>query len=822
MHAQWCLQGTVRARRRWSIRPQRALWIVLALVTASSLLAAEHYYDNLTCSVIGQLEDPSLIVIPANPRMLAGMELVLRRGEEVLGRVRLERIDQESGFARIIAGGIEEGIADVIAAPLPFPVTVVAERTVYVHGPSVLTAGDPVTIARNRRLIAVGRFESYQPMRLTLVRLAAGEELLGGDLCYLGLLPGSELLPALAQQDSAVAGVEQPPVRTEKQQRVERATPTVSGATGLIRMPTAEIVADGEMRVSWTPSPSSRESPAIGGSAAYAMTVGMLPRSELTVAMGKEEFHHDLTFGAKVQLREPSGTRPAIAAGVVDLKRTGFASDPTGYVVATKRMSDDRLAVSIGGAVGESSGPMAGVGYRLTPAPELQAEYDTRRVNVGVAARFGNRLWLRAADVDVGTAITAAYQFPLGHRHKQPRRTEDVGPSELALQPAADAVQRDLVALGMEDVVVTVEGGNEQRLVIAYQNRRFTLNDLDAMSEVLEIAARRAPASVASVVLIAKRLGLSAIEVKTAASVYRSYARGEIGRDAFAGQLDVSLLPAGRSSGPQLAATSLANRSYGHADVTISPAVRSVLGAETTTLQLGWYARPELTVPLGRGLLAAGRWSYPVCGPLVRGEADRLTIQRAVLAYACRPASGWLAQVQAGRFLANRDGVAVEAVRPHGQRGLWHGTWAAFDRPGQSEQHYLVGGYSYLLPKWDTQVRAFGGRFLSEDKGWGLDVVRYFDEVQFGVGVRDTTTSRRGEVRLVVPLGPRRQPRRPSTVRLCTPDFFDHRVRSIISGRNFIYLANSTGNELNLGMDLVDDVLNRGRHLPAWVRRHLE
>ena len=825
-HGQMCaqsfVQGTLRASRRRLARLHRALWAVLALLTTSQLLAAEYYYDNLTCHVLRQLEDSSLILIPATPRMLPGMELVLMRGKEALGRARLERIDHRSGFARLIEGAIEGSVADVSAAPLPFPVTVVAQPTVYVHGPSVLTAGDMVTIARDRRLIAVGRFEDYQPMRLTVLRLAAGEQVKGGDLCYLGCLPGSELLAAVTQQQPDVAGVEQPPVRAHSDRPVEPATATVAGATGLIRVPSADVVGDGEMRITWTPPPSDRESPGMGGSSTYSMTVGMLPRSELTFAMGEAEFAHDMTFAAKLQLREQSGGRPALAVGVVDMKRTGFADRPTGYVVATKRMSDDRLALSLGGAIGESSGVMAGVGYRLTPALELQAEYDTRGVNVGVAARLGKRLWLRAAAVDVGTAITAAYQLPLGHSYKPPRRLAGVGPSELALQPAADAVQRDLVALGLENVVVAIEEADEQRLVVAYENRRFTLNELDALSQVLRVAARRAPASVAGVVLIARRLGLSAIEVKTAASVYRSYARGEITRDAFASQLGVSLLPAGRTCGELLATTSVANRSYGHADVTVSPSLRSIIGTETTTLQLGWYARPQMSVPFGRGLLAEGRWSYPVCGPLVREQPQKLTTERAVLAYACRPMSGWLAQMQVGRFPTDREGVAVEVIRPHGGRGLWHGTWAALDRQGQAQRPYFVGEYRYLVPRWDTQVRAYAGRFLDEDSGWGLDVVRYFDEVQFGIGVRDTTISRTGEVRLVVPLGPRRQPRCPSTIRVCTPDFFDHRTRSVISGKNYVHLATSTGNELNLGWDLVDDVLNRGRHLPAWVRRHLE
>ena len=245
------------------------------------------------------------------------------------------------------------------------------------------------------------------------------------------------------------------------------------------------------------------------------------------------------------------------------------------------------------------------------------------------------------------------------------------------------------------------------------------------------------------------------------------------------------------------------------------------MGTETTTLQLGWYSRPQIRLPLGRGLLAEGRWSYPVAGPLVRDEAKRLTTDRAVLAYAARPFRGCLGQVFAGRFPQQRQGVAVELVKPRGGRGLWHGVWAALEHEDNGQRPYLLAEYWHLLPQWDTQVRAFGGRFLDDDSGWGLDVIRYFNEVQFGVGVRDTDFSRRAEVRLVVPLGPRRQPRRPSTVRLRTADWLDYRHRSIIRGPNYVPLASITANELFLGPDLIDRFLNRNRHLPAYVRTHL-
>ena len=596
---------------------------------------------------------------------------------------------------------------------------------------------------------------------------------------------------------------------------------TIYGLSGLIRVPTADVMQDGTARVTWTSEPDYL-STSMGATASYSATVGVYPGIEVGLSVGEQGPQKvDLTANAKVLVAASEPGWPAIALGVVDLKRNSY--DPTGFLVATQRSSDGRLAVTLGGASGESSGLLAGLSYRVGSAIELQGEYDTDRVNLGIAAQPVKGLWLRAADLDVGATYTASYEFPLEYPTKRRRLLDDVGPSSLEPQEAVETIQRDLAELGMESVQVWLHDEEEgKRLAIAYENRRFTLNELDGMEAVLPIAARRAPEDVAFIELGVKRLGLTVVSVETSAELYRRFMRGEASEEEFTRQLKVITLPRRRYWQKTVASTGATRLPYGRVDLEIGLGVRSLLATEHTMLSMGWHLRPEIVLPIARGLQADVRWSYPLAGPLVSDEPDKFNNDRAVLAYAFQPVKGFLAQIVGGRFPTDREGCALELAKPLGDRGMLYGVWAELDSTmGLEQGPYYVGEYRYAMPKWDAQLRLLGGRFLDNDRGWGVDLTRYFGEVQFSLGVRDTGLGSRAQASWTVPLSRRRQPKRPSTMRVRVADRLQYRQRTSLESPNSIYQAQLTANELSIGPDLIRTYLNRNRLSSDYVKSHL-
>jgi len=604
---------------------------------------------------------------------------------------------------------------------------------------------------------------------------------------------------------------------------------SLSGLTGLIRVPTAEVLPDGALRLGYNAF-DDVESTGLGGTVVYNVGLGFLPGVEGVLGMGNATLGQDLTVHGKWQVHARDGRWPAIALGVVDLKRTGGDpyDEPTAFAVATQRYDRDLLALTLGAAGGSGhSGVLAGASYRVLPGVEVQAEYDTARVNAGVAVRAVKGLWLRAADTDIGSVFSASYQFSLApEEHPAPvATTEEIGPSALSPADTVAVAQQALVELGMEYVRVTLAHTTSGDLLHAYyENRRYTLDQADGMRAVLIALARLAPASVDTLELTLLERDVPVVTLQTPADAYRRYMAGKEDIDAFRAQLRVELLPARSAPATVLATTPTANSAAGHTDLLIGPGVLNTLGTDFGSFDYGLTIRPEVAVPIRKGLLADSRWTYPVAGELVKDEPRALKQDRLLVGYLLRPTEKVIAQGVAGRFTPEYDGAAVEAAMPVGEKGLLHGVAASLKDTGDdAHRTYLLGEYWRVFPELRAQARLFGGKFVEGDSGWGVDMLRFFGNLQIGIGFRDTDRSNILEAHADIPLSPSRQPQRPATLRLRTPDYLNYRLRSVLTSQNQssndLDLAATTANELPLGFDLVNTVLDYNRLLPEYLVR---
>jgi hypothetical protein len=584
---------------------------------------------------------------------------------------------------------------------------------------------------------------------------------------------------------------------------------TIHGLTGLVRVPTAEMPADGTMTFAWMPS-QGKESAAMGATATHGVTVQARPNLEGTYALGRTVLHNDITISGKYALTGPTA-RTAVAVGVVDLKRTGFG-EPTYFAVATRRFADGRVAVTLGGAHGGSSGLIGGVSARVADGVDLQAEYDARRLNTGVAVRVGDKLTLHAVDLDAGVRVSTCYATALATPDGRSRRATSVPASSAPPSAVAAEAQAALVALGFEDVrtALTPDGTT---LAAQYENRRYTLSEADGFAAALEALAASAPASVTTLRAVATRRGLPVSAVTVPADGYRRYLSGVLTSEAMARTTDVRILPDG-VTGPA------ANRSVGHTDILVGPGLATLLGTGRDTLATGWYARAEAVVVPVRGVQAMARVAMPLGGKLVKDESRIPKVDRAQLMVAARLGSTALVQAHAGRFQGERDGVALEMAAPVGRAGLFHVVAATTERLG-ARQRCLVGDYRWALPAQHLQVRLVGGRFLDGDRGAGIDVLRFYRELAVGLGMRETQHARLMEIRVVTPLSPRRQLEAPRGLRVRTPDVFDYRMRSLVIGSNYLLGAQATATELALAGDLAETVFDRGRGTEDGVRSEL-
>ena len=237
----------------------------------------------------------------------------------------------------------------------------------------------------------------------------------------------------------------------------------------------------------------------------------------------------------------------------------------------------------------------------------------------------------------------------------------------------AAIIRTRLVRLGLENVAVRIAEGDPGVLQVAYENRSFPHNEVDALANALATAAAYAPDHVGRLVVLVERAGLPVLRVACPAEAYRDYLAGRLDEKAFADRLVVDHQTGARDSGPGTAGAApdpvspkpvqtasvrgpgaaapqaaaggsqvpgIAHGApfYGHADFTVYPLLSTFIGSETASditaaLNLG----PELDVPIARGLGLNAEAIVPGFGqaPLLPSST---VIERVSLRYAAKPA----------------------------------------------------------------------------------------------------------------------------------------------------------------------------------------
>ncbi|MBV9866465.1 MAG: YjbH domain-containing protein [Abitibacteriaceae bacterium] len=612
-----------------------------------------------------------------------------------------------------------------------------------------------------------------------------------------------------------------------------------SGATGLIRMPSANVTADGQVRISSFSYNKSPDLKRLGNTTTYATSIGFLPHVEIGATVGNDRQGRDITANVKVQILPEASNRPAVAVGVAELKKTqgnaGKKGPATLYAAASKNILRNRLNVTAG--VQHQSGtkikPYGGVEVGLAKHVAAIIEHDSRDVNYGVRANlWRDRVQVGAQHLEGRWTSMVSLQVLLNNRHGSPPTVELPRPGlQLSSDQAVQSVQKRLISFGLENVTVRVlqlaashqtgpvnpsSVGNVAgtSLEVSYENRSFPHNEVDALANVLATAAAYAPAPVDRLSIVIKRSAIPIMRVSTPLNDYLGFMDGHLNEKNFSSSFQALYKVDAEPVERVLADSSRGASSYGHADVLLRPGLTTSLATENYILGLGFNLQPELNLPITRGVGLDARGFIPVAGPL-RGA--RTTYDRLALNYAAKLGSTLVSRIAAGQFPANRNGVLAEALLTPENSRLSLRTAVGFlkrtDNEGDQKATYL-GEARYYLPGLDLTARLSGGRYLEGDKGVTAELLRRFGDTEVGFELRGTNSGRAGLVRLGIPLGPSYLSSRPSTLRLRPPDYFDYSQRSgITSGNNsnFVSVANAIGNELAVGGEASQSLLDRDK-----------
>ncbi len=206
--------------------------------------------------------------------------------------------------------------------------------------------------------------------------------------------------------------------------------PSHEGTSGLIRIPTADVIPDGSYRVGASFLDAAHARGAHEGQGDMIPTfvnIGFLPNLELgfrlTVFPDLEparfprwDYSTDRSLFAHYRLWPQHGSLPAVAIGAQDIQVRDVHSEAIGrveYIVAIEQVGN--LRMHLGRGTKRLSGLFGGAEYRLSPRLVVIGEHDTDWFNYGLRMA-PSRSW--RADVtltdsrEIGGALSYTGLFP--------------------------------------------------------------------------------------------------------------------------------------------------------------------------------------------------------------------------------------------------------------------------------------------------------------------------------------------------------------------------------------------------------------------------
>lgn len=582
---------------------------------------------------------------------------------------------------------------------------------------------------------------------------------------------------------------------------------SLEGYTGLIRTPVAGVLGDGEAlgTIAYELPSATAPEPEAGDLDVNA-ALGFLPNLELNLRFQAGEAGQSANL--QYQLLKETATLPAIAIGSQDVQGTQeLRSD---YLAISRSREGARATVGIGR--GQLSGIFGGLEAQVGRDAVLLADYDTENVNLGLRYRSPQGLCLDLAWLDKKRLVpVVGYRFPLASSQKNPSPVTLARSSADDPVPPAEKVATALIQQGFENVQV---GESDSELLIAYENRIFNRNELDGLGVVLAEAVKNSPPRLTEIRAILKEFDIPVLQVRVPVEDYLEFLQGNLDGPAFARKLEITEAPEKPSihSSP----SSPEEKSFWRWDLLGRPGLTFRVAENGARFKNS--LRGEALTQWGKGGGAYLQVDLPYANSLDQDDSPR--IWRGMVQQAWRLSPGAFTQLSVGYYQRRRYGLSSETMLPLGNDLLGF----RFAQLGPEWSHLsrtsAVAEYRYRLPRWDLTVALSAGQYVDGDRGWGVELGRYFGDVRVAPFLRDTSNGQLGGVRVSLPISRPQDAPFEGPVRFRPGDWFDFRIDSTLEEPN--YIRNDIGNILFTGRAVDRLFLNNDRLYPAYLREHVD
>jgi len=320
----------------------------------------------------------------------------------------------------------------------------------------------------------------------------------------------------------------------------------------------------------------------------------------------------------------------------------------------------------------------------------------------------------------------------------------------------SDNLKDNLIENGFENVSVILV---ERRVIVTYENRMHR----HEMSAIRKIMATLLPVveEGINITLIPQNREVPLVAITIPVNEYLSLLNGKISDEKFASAIDVSLDV--DSIWGKIQNAPKANYSSYKFDIVVHPQCKAQFGNYDEPVESQTNLAPEIHTSLWKGMSIAAQLIIPIQNELgEEGHCWRpglLTINQTL-----RLPHNTFVSATMGYFTQHRYGTDLE-IKKYFANGKWSiGANAGYT--GYASYLKGVWYYSdidllttlfnaeYRFSQYDLSLSATYGKFLYGDKGWRLDILRQFGEVDIGFFVLKTETGHNGGFNFRIPIFP--------------------------------------------------------------------
>ncbi len=543
------------------------------------------------------------------------------------------------------------------------------------------------------------------------------------------------------------------------------------GGTGLLEVPTARVLGDGEIRFGYAQAnPYKWYAGGMGVFSWLEVSGRYTEISNISSGLGSDfGANKDKAVDLKLQILPESKRFPALALGLHDIHGTRLFDAQ--YLVLSRQIFPLDITLGLGrgrlnGAfpsnLGDEVGFFGGIELAITRRFHVLAEYNpieyedddgpARGVPEGADSpvNFGMRMkiftgidlglsWQRGDTFSFMVHAQAPLGEPLMPKKADPPKWTDVDRRPFAErnpQMMIEEICKALDEAGFHHIMVSTD---RKSLTAQFENNKY-LSNQKAVGRVLRILLFYSPSDTHRLNVIVRKRGIPILQISVKPEIFEKFLFGEISKASFSNHLEIQMAETHWDTEPGYMFE--LEKPWPDYRVGIKPSLELYFNDPSGVLKARAGIKPHMESVLWKGAAAIARYDIPFYSnirssnvPLpdaVRSDSwlylDRdYSFDRLLLDQVFRLSKRTFVRISGGYLENMYAGAGGEVLMFLGKGGFALGVeadWVKKREPGTQfelldvEAHTLLGNIYYRIPKTDITFQAQYGRFLAGDKGW--------------------------------------------------------------------------------------------------------